>query len=74
MKLVDQRIFIDAPPVEVYALLTDAERLVEWTAPVAYADPTPGGTLTWTHVNGDRVVGTFLELQRVPPAREVERS
>ena len=63
MKLVDQRIFIDAAPVEVYALLIDAERLVEWMAPVVYADPTPGGVLTWTHVNGDRVVGAFLELQ-----------
>ena len=63
MKLVDQRIFIDASPSDVYALLTDAERLVEWMAPVAYADPTPGGALTWTHANGDRVVGAFVELE-----------
>ena len=63
MKLVDQRIFIDAAPAHVYELLTDAARLVEWMAPVASADPTPGGVLTWTHANGDRVVGAFVELQ-----------
>jgi uncharacterized protein YndB with AHSA1/START domain len=25
-------------------------------------DPKPGGELTWTHLNGDSVVGTFVEL------------
>jgi uncharacterized protein YndB with AHSA1/START domain len=35
MKLVEKRIFIDAPPSRVYELLTDAELLVEWMAPVA---------------------------------------
>ena len=62
MKLVDQRIFIDASPAHVYELLTDAKQLAEWMAPVAFADPTPGGVLTWTHANGDQVAGTFLEL------------
>jgi DNA-binding transcriptional ArsR family regulator len=27
----------------VYALLTDAELLVDWLAPLAHADPVPGG-------------------------------
>jgi uncharacterized protein YndB with AHSA1/START domain len=68
VKLVEKRLFIDAPPARVYELLTDAELLVEWMAPVAEVDPTPGGAVTWTHLNGDRVVGTFVELL---PARRV---
>lgn len=62
MKLVDKRIFIDAPPTEVYSLLTRAELLIEWLAPVADLDPRPGGTITWTHHNGDTVAGQFVEL------------
>jgi uncharacterized protein YndB with AHSA1/START domain len=69
VKLVEQRLFIDAPPARVYALLTDAELLVEWMAPVAQADPVPGGVLSWMHVNGDSVVGAFVEL--VPDRRIV---
>lgn len=69
MKLVEQRLFIDAPPARLYALLTDAELLVEWMAPIAQADPIPGGVLTWTHVNGDSVMGAFVEL--VPDRRIV---
>ena len=69
MKLVEKRVFIDAPPSHVYALLTDAVLLAEWLAPVADLDPTPGGTLTWTHLNGDSVVGEFVAL--VPNRRVV---
>jgi uncharacterized protein YndB with AHSA1/START domain len=69
VKLVDQRLFIDAPPAHVYDLLTDAELLVEWLAPVATADPRPGGGLAWTHLNGDSVIGEFVEL--VPHRRIV---
>ncbi len=69
MKLVDKRLFIGASPERVYELLTDAELLVEWMAPTAVADPTPGGVLTWTHVNGDSVIGTFVQL--VPGRRIV---
>jgi uncharacterized protein YndB with AHSA1/START domain len=69
VKLVEQRLFIDAPPARVYALLTDAALLVEWMAPVACADPRPEGALSWTHVNGDSVVGAFVEL--VPYRRVV---
>jgi uncharacterized protein YndB with AHSA1/START domain len=63
MKLVEQEVFIDAPPGRVYELLTDAEAFVAWMAPTAAVDARPGGTVTWTHVNGDRVVGAFVELQ-----------
>jgi uncharacterized protein YndB with AHSA1/START domain len=69
MKLVERRLFVAAPPGRVYELLTDAELLVEWMAPVAELDPRPGGTVTWAHANGDRVVGEFVEL--VPGRRIV---
>lgn len=68
MKLVDQRIFIDAPPARVYELLTQSDGLAEWMAPFVDADPRPGGALMWTHANGDSVVGEYLELV---PARRV---
>jgi uncharacterized protein YndB with AHSA1/START domain len=69
MKLVERELFIDAPPAVVYELLTDEARFIEWMAPVASLDPTPGGELTWTHHNGDRVSGTFVDL--VPGRRVV---
>ena len=69
MKLVDQRIVIAAPASEVYALLTQAELLAEWMAPIAELDARPGGAVTWTHHNGDVVRGEFVEL--VPHRRVV---
>jgi uncharacterized protein YndB with AHSA1/START domain len=51
----------------VYALLTQADLLIEWLAPVAALDPRAGGELTWTHHNGDTVRGEFVEL--VPDRR-----
>ena len=62
MKLVDRRLFIDAAPARVYELLTDAELLTQWMAPSATVDPRPGGAITWTHLNGDSVVGAYIEL------------
>jgi len=69
VKLVDRVVHIDASPQEVYELLTDAELLVEWMAPVAHSEPRAGGTITWTHVNGDTVAGEFVEL--IPGRRVV---
>jgi uncharacterized protein YndB with AHSA1/START domain len=69
MKLVDQRIVIDAPPTRVFACLTDPAFLAAWLAPVVDADPVAGGALTWTHVNGDRVLGAYVEV--VPDRRVV---
>jgi len=69
VKLVERVLFIDVPPSVVYELLTDESRFVEWMAPVASLDPVIGGELTWTHANGDRVVGRFVEL--VPDRRVV---
>ena len=68
MKLVERRIVIAASPARVYELLTDARLLVEWMAPYADLDATPGGALRWTHDNGDSVVGSFVELV---PARRI---
>ncbi len=69
MKLVDKTIVIAAPPGDVYALLTQAELLVEWMAPIARVDPRPGGEVAWTHRNGDTVRGEYIEL--VPDRRVV---
>lgn len=69
MKLVEREVFINAPPAVVYECLTDATRFVEWMAPDVQLDPTPGGAVSWTHSNGDRVVGAFVEL--VPSRRLV---
>jgi len=62
VKLVDRRMFIDAPPAHVYALLTDAQLLVRWMAPTARIDARVGGEITWTHESGDTVAGRFVEL------------
>lgn len=69
MKLVERSLFIDAPPARVYELLTDAELLAEWIAPVVSADARPGGALTWTHQDGDTMIGSYVEL--VPDRRVV---
>lgn len=69
MKLVDKRIVIAASAAEIYDLLTDAELLVGWMAPIAELDARPGGRLGWTHANGDSVIGEFVEL--VPGRRIV---
>lgn len=69
MKLVDKVVSIAAAPSEVYALLTQAELLIEWMAPIATLDARPGGEVSWTHLNGDTVRGEFVEL--VPDRRVV---
>ena len=69
MKLVDRVVHIDADVEDVYALLTDTERFVTWMAPTATLDPTPGGVVTWTHLNGDVMSGSFVEV--VPNRRIV---
>lgn len=67
MKLVERTLFIAAPPARVYELLTDAELLAEWIAPVVVADPRPGGELRWAHQDGDTMIGSYVEL--VPDRR-----
>jgi uncharacterized protein YndB with AHSA1/START domain len=68
VKIVDQTIDVDAPPAVVYELLTDGDQLVRWMAPTAEVDARVGGTIRWTHANGDSCIGEFLELV---PARRI---
>lgn len=69
MKLVDKTIQVNAPADQLYELLTDAEHLVRWMAATAEVDAQVGGTIRWTHVNGDTCAGQFVEL--VPVRRIV---
>ncbi len=69
MKLVAQELVIDAPVAEVYRLLVDPELFVQWMAVEATLDPRPGGTVAWTHANGDRCAGEYVEV--VPERRVV---
>jgi uncharacterized protein YndB with AHSA1/START domain len=68
MKLIERELFIDAPPEGVFELLTDAELLIEWMAPEAELDARVGGQIRWTHLEGDSVIGNYVELV---PARRV---
>ncbi len=67
MKLAVQQIVVDAPIDDVFALLVDPELFVLWMADDAILDPTPGGTVRWTHPNGDTVSGHYVEVD--PPHR-----
>ena len=62
MKLVERVLHIDADPADVFELLTDATCLTRWLAPIATADAVPGGRISWEHLNGDVVTGSFLEV------------
>jgi uncharacterized protein YndB with AHSA1/START domain len=69
MKLVTQRLAIDAPAHVVYEMLVDGELFVQWMADSATLDPVPGGQVRWTHANGDTCSGRYIEL--VPHRRVV---
>ncbi len=69
MKLVRRQLRIDAPPSVVYRFLVDEQRFVQWMAVDATLEPVPGGEISWTHANGDRCRGRFVEL--VPDRRVV---
>ena len=68
MKLVEKTILVNAPADLLYELLTDAEHLVRWMAATAEVDARVGGTIRWTHANGDACSGQFVELV---PARRI---
>lgn len=69
MRLAVQEVVVDAPMDEVFALLVDPELFVLWMADDATLDPVPGGTVRWTHPNGDAVSGRYVEID--PPHRLV---
>jgi len=69
VRLVDRTLQVNAPADLLYELLTDAEHLVRWMAASATVEARVGGTIRWTHANGDACAGTFVEL--VPDRRIV---
>ena len=69
MKLAVQRVVINAPADEVFAHFVDPELFGLWMAEGATLDPKPGGTVRWTHPNGDTVSGRYVEVD--PPRRIV---
>jgi uncharacterized protein YndB with AHSA1/START domain len=55
---------IIAAPANVFALLTDAELMMNWLARSVTADARPGGCFCLADLNGLRVEGTYLEIVR----------
>jgi uncharacterized protein YndB with AHSA1/START domain len=55
---------IIAEPAAVFALLTDAEHMMNWLARSVTADPRPRGCFCLADLNGLRVEGTYLEIVR----------
>jgi uncharacterized protein YndB with AHSA1/START domain len=55
---------IIAAPENVFALLTDAELMMNWLARSVTADARPGGCFCLADLNGLRVEGTYLEIVR----------
>ena len=69
VRLVSQRIELNAPVAEVFRHLTTVEGLLRWMAVDAIVELEPGGRLQWTHENGATMIGRMLELD--PPRRLV---
>ncbi len=51
---VVREVFFEAPPDEVWAALTEAERLEEWFANEVEIDPVEGGHAVFRWQNGER--------------------
>lgn len=71
MNELRHEVTIDASPEVVYRHLTEREGLLRWMAVEATVEAVPGGKLSWTHENGARMIGSFVELE--PPTRVVFR-
>jgi hypothetical protein len=59
---VRQKIRIDAAPATVFALLTDARRMMTWLARDVMAEPRVGGMFRLADFNGLRIEGIYVEL------------
>jgi uncharacterized protein YndB with AHSA1/START domain len=55
---------VAAPLDAVFDLFTTADGLCEWLAVRAEVDARIGGSIRWTHDNGDVVAGTFVAFER----------
>ena len=64
MKLAVQRLVIDAPAEQVFEHFVDPALFGLWMAEGATLDPVAGGSVSWTHPNGDTVSGRFVEVVR----------
>jgi uncharacterized protein YndB with AHSA1/START domain len=69
VKLAVQRLVIHAPADQVFEHLVDPTLFGLWRPTGATLDLTPGGTVRWTHPNGDTVSGHYIEID--PPHRLV---
>ncbi|AGB22951.1 hypothetical protein Mycsm_02616 [Mycobacterium sp. JS623] len=69
MKLAVQQVVIHAPAERVFEYLIDPVLFGQWMAEGATLDAQPGGTVRWTHPNGDTVSGHYVEVD--PPRRLV---
>ena len=67
--LVDQDVWIDAPPEQVYPYLVEPERVVRWMGRAVELVPSPGGVFRCEMNGHDIFRGEVVEL--VPNARMV---
>jgi uncharacterized protein YndB with AHSA1/START domain len=61
--VVQQEIWIEAPPERVYAFLTDAELMVRWMGTEVRLDPRPGGVYYWDSNGHHTGSGEFVTLE-----------
>jgi uncharacterized protein YndB with AHSA1/START domain len=59
---IRHKIRIGAPPATVFALLTDARRMMAWLAKDVRADPRVGGIFRLADFNGLWIEGIYLEV------------
>lgn len=69
LTVFEQRRTIEAPASAIFELLTTAQGLREWIARSAEVSLVEDGRISWTHDNGDTMVGRILEVE--PPRRLV---
>ena len=62
MKLAAQQLVVRASAQRVFELFTDPAQFTQWMAPQATLEPVAGGTVRWTHPNGDTVSGRYVEV------------
>ena len=59
---VRREIRIDASPATVFALLTDAKKMVRWLADTVSAKPAPGGIFRIAEPGGTAIEGRYVEI------------
>jgi uncharacterized protein YndB with AHSA1/START domain len=59
---VRQEIYIEASPVTVFALLTEATAMKKWWAEIVDADPVSGGVFRLAEPGGAQIEGHYVEV------------